>query len=378
MIRNLLILLLLSSPVFLGVALAQKQSASPAPPSSATPAAGTSANPSPGAASTTPAAKANPSPKSPQKQGEAAQVPPAEAVITIHGVCAVTPAGTKKAAAPQAGSGCVTKMTKAEFEKLLQSINPNNQQVPPNVRRSLAQRYVELLSFANAAEKAGVQKDPRFAERLRVQRLGTLAELYRLSLEEKYKNPPQSEIEAYYNQHKGDFEQAKLQRIYIPKNDLSAKSNTPEQKAAFQKKAEQLANDIQSRAAKGEDMEKLQKEVYTTLGLTGNPPSTEIGAIRKGSLKPDDEKQIFALNPGGVYKSDEPSAVVIYKLISKDTLGLDAAKQEISQLLFRRKMEDKMKEITGSVKADYDDKYFGPPQPPTPPGMPRPPGSDRR
>jgi hypothetical protein len=269
-------------------------------------------------------------------------------------------------------------MTKAEFEKLLQSINPNNQQVPPNVRRSLAQRYVELLSFANAAEKAGVQKDPRFAERLRVQRLGTLAELYRLSLEEKYKNPPQSEIEAYYNQHKGDFEQAKLQRIYIPKNDLSAKSNTPEQKAAFQKKAEQLANDIQSRAAKGEDMEKLQKEVYTTLGLTGNPPSTEIGAIRKGSLKPDDEKQIFALNPGGVYKSDEPSAVVIYKLISKDTLGLDAAKQEISQLLFRRKMEDKMKEITGSVKADYDDKYFGPPQPPTPPGMPRPPGSDRR
>jgi hypothetical protein len=70
--------------------------------------------------------------------------------------------------------------------------------------------------------------------------------------------------------------------------------------------------------------------------------------------------------------------VVIYKLISKDTLGLDAAKQEISQLLFRRKMEDKMKEITGSVKADYDDKYFGPPQPPTPPGMPRPPGSDRR
>lgn len=378
MIRNLLILLLLSSLVFLGVALAQTQSASPAPPSSATPAAGTSASPSPGAASTAPAAHATPSPKPTQKQGEAAQVPPAEAVITIHGVCAVTPAGTKKTAAPQAGSGCVTKMTKAEFEKLLQSINPNNQQVPPNVRRSLAQRYVELLSFANAAEKAGVQKDPRFAERLRVQRLGTLAELYRLSLEEKYKNPPQSEIEAYYNQHKGDFEQAKLQRIYIPKNDLSAKSNTPEQKAAFQKKAEQLANDIQSRAAKGEDMEKLQKEVYTTLGLTGNPPSTEIGAIRKGSLKPDDEKQIFALNPGGVYKSDEPSAVVIYKLISKDTLGLDAAKQEISQLLFRRKMEDKMKEITGSVKADYDDKYFGPPQPPTPPGMPRPPGSDRR
>jgi hypothetical protein len=369
MLKRFMILLLSSSTIFAQIGLAQ---ATAAPKTATAPKTQSSPAPASAAKQGQPPAQANQSPKPGQTADQSAQVPPTEDVVTIHGICSGSASGAKKTSAPAAG--CVTKMTRAQFDKLVQSINPSGQAVPPNVRRNLAQRYVELLAFADAAEKAGVDKDPRLAERLRVQRLATLAELYRQSLEEKYKNPPQSEIDAYYNQHKGDFEQAKLRRIYIPKNDLSGKSTTPEQKSAFQTKAEQLANGIRDRAAKGEDTDKLQKEVYSTLGLPGNPPNTEIGAIRKGSLKPDDEKQIFALNPGGIYKSDEPSAVVIYKLEGKETLGLDAAKAEISQLLFRRKMEEKLKEITGSVKVVYDEKFFGPP---TPAGPPRPPGDQR-
>lgn len=369
MLRTLIILLLLST-----VALAQTNGAAP----SATPEAkadqgAAAASPSPSTKSGESDAKSTGETSaksaqgavSSQKPAEAAQVPATEAVVTIHGLCpAAAGTATKKGASPAAG--CTTKITKAQFDRLVQAINTNNQPLPPNARRSIAQRYTELLAFANAAEKAGVEKDPRFAERLRIQRLSTLAEFYRISLEEKYRNPPQAEIDAYYKEHQADFQQAKLRRIYIPKTDLSGKSNTPEQRTAFQNKAEQLAKDIQERAAKGEDVDKLQKEVYSTLGMTSNPPNTDIGNVRKGALKPEDEKAIFALNPGGVYKSDEASAIVIYKLESKDTVPKEAAKDEISRTLFRQKMEARMKEITGSAKPDFNDKYFGPAAPAAP------------
>jgi len=375
MLRTPIILLLLST-----VALAQTNGAAPsATPETKADQGAAAASPSPSPKSGESEAKSGKSAQgaaaSSQKPADAAQVPATEPVITIHGLCPTGTAGTatKKGVSPSAG--CTTKITKAQFDRLVQAINPNNQALPANARRSIAQRYTELLAFANAAEKAGVEKDPRFSERLRIQRLSTLAEFYRLSLEEKYKNPPQSEIDAYYKEHQADFQQAKLRRIYIPKTDLSGKSNTPEQRTAFQNKAEQLAKDIQERAAKGEDIDKLQKEVYSTLGMTSSPPSTEIGNVRKGALKPEDEKAIFALNPGGVYKSDEASAIVIYKLESKETMPKEAAKDEISRTLFRQKMEARMKEITGSVKPDLNEKYFGPAAPAGPPQGP--PGATR-
>ena len=121
-----------------------------------------------------------------------------------------------------------------------------------------------------------------------------------------------------------------------------------------------MGDDMVQRANKGEDMDALEKDAYSKLGLTITAPSTQIGPVRKGALPAATDKQIFALAQGGTYKDDEPTAVVIYKVESKQTLPLDKVKDEIERTMERQKMEATMKSITSSVKADYNDKYFGP------------------
>lgn len=223
------------------------------------------------------------------------------------------------------------------------------------MRRNVAQAYVELLAFAQAAEKAGVENDPKFKEQLRLMRLQALASIYRHDLEDKNKNLPPQEIQAYYNQNLPKYEEIKLSRIFIP-----AKNPSSPAKDDWEKKAEQEANDIHDRAAKGEDFEKLQKEAYTSLGLTIAPPNTSVGTRRRGMLTPTEEQELFALKPGDVSKVEqEPAGFIIYKVESRQTLPEEQVKDEISRELFRQKMESQMKSVTSNVKADFNDQYFG-------------------
>lgn len=282
----------------------------------------------------------------------ATAVAPTAPVITVKGVC---PDGTPSSAQP-----CTTTVTKGQFEKLLNALNSSNQTIAPAMRRNLAQAYVELLAYAQAAEKAGVDKDSKFIEVMRLVRMRTLADLYRRDLEEKYRNPPEADIQAYYNQNVQRYEEIKLSRIFIPAKNPSAQA-----KDDWEKKAAQVATDMHDRAAKGEDMEKLQKEAYTTLGLTIAPPTTLVGARRRGMLAQTDEQELFALKPGQVSKVEqEPASYIVYRVESKQTLPVDQVKDEISRELFRQKLDTQLKSVTASVQAEYNDEYFGPPAPP--------------
>lgn len=284
-----------------------------------------------------------------------AAVPPATPIITVKGVCA--PSGSASSAGP-----CTTTVTKEQFERLLNALNSSNQNIAPAMRRNLAQAYVELLAYAQAAEKAGIEKDSKFIEVMRLVRMRTLADLYRRDLEEKYRNPPEAEIQAHYNQNVQRYEEIKLSRIFIPAKNPSAQT-----KDDWEKKAAQVATDIHDRAAKGEDLEKLQKEAYTTLGLTIAPPTTALGARRRGTLSPTDEQELFALKPGEVSKVEqEPAGYIVYKVESKQTLPMEQVKDEISRELFRQKLDAQLKSVTGSVQAEFNDQYFGPPA--APPG----------
>jgi hypothetical protein len=279
-----------------------------------------------------------------------------EPIITVKGLCASATDGIARPAAASSKDSCVSTISKSSFEELMHAVAPN---IPPNMKKNVAQQLVELLALAQAAEKAGIDKEPSFAEFMRVQRLTVLGNLYGRSLDEKYKHPPQSDIDAYYKEHQGDFQEAKLRRVYVPKLDPTGKSTTPEQKAAYAEKAKKIADDMYARAQKGEDPQTLQKDTYTALGITTTPPPAELGAIRKGALSPQTDKAVFALSPGGVTMSDEPAAFIIYKLDTKQQLSEDNVKEEISRMLYQQKMQGRRKEISSSVQATFDDKYFG-------------------
>ena len=298
----------------------------------------------------------------------ASEVAPGQAVITLQGLCPGTAAS--KAA-------CKTVITRAQFEKILNAVAPPGQVVPPAARLNLAKAYVQLLTVAEAGRKAGVERDPRFQETLKLDRLRTTAEFYQRKLQDQYRNASGQEIDSYYKQHQAEFEQVKLRRIYIPNANpqADAQKETAEAKQAFAKKAEQTANEIQARAAKGEDPDKLEKEALTSLGITITPPSTDLGNRTRQMLPPQDAETIFALQPGGVSKLvTSPSGFAIYKVESKSTMPLDQAKPEISNEL----LSAKMKQILSSVNVDLSNKYFGASSTPAPPAGSTPPATPPR
>lgn len=357
MTRSLIICILLAI-----TAAAQKPQSTPSKQTPAAPAA----TPSP-----SPAGHAAP-PSLMKRDEKPAEVPPNQPVISIKGLC---PADTNVATSNKVPSTaeCSMTVTKEQFDNLVKSFNTSNQPVTQAQRRGLAEKYVELLVFSEAGKSAGVENSPTYAEVMRVLRLKTLGDLYLNQLAEQYRNPPEQEIEAYYQANQQKYEAAKLSRIYLPKNDPDPKA-TPQQKQDFEKKVQQVSDDIQARAAKGEDMAKLQKEAYTSLGITAAPPNTELSQARHGTFPPKLDQEIFSHKAGEVFRSDDPSGYMIYRVDSRQPSPLESVKAEISQQLFREKMEAKTKELNAPVHAEYDDKYFGPPVkagPPVPPGAAR-------
>lgn len=286
----------------------------------------------------------------PQK-GPGPEVAPNEVVLTVHGAC--------EAADGRITGSCNTTLSREQFEKLLASLNTNNQTVAPDARRKVAQSYAQLMALTKAAYAAGTDKTERFQIVMQLVRMRTLGDMYRVALEDEYRIPPQAEIEAYYNQNRPKFEEVTLSRVFIPAKNTAAAS-----KDDYDKKAAAVAAEMHDRAAKGEDMEKLQKEAYTRLGLTVVPPSSAPTSRRRGVAPRAEEEELFSLSPGQVDKlRQEPTGYLIFRCESKQIAPLEQVKDEISRAIFRQKMEKAMKEVDESVKADLNGKYFGPPEP---------------
>jgi hypothetical protein len=287
----------------------------------------------------------------PQPVAPPAPVAPDTPVVTVHGVC---PEGqTAPADKPDA---CTMVLTRAQFEALVSSLNVNNTNYPPPALRGFATDYAKILALASAGEKAGVEKDPRFADLMKIARARALAESYRRSLQEKYANPSDDEIAAYYKQNADRFEQTKIDRIHIPKVDPTRpQDRSPE----FEKKAKQLAGDIRERAARGEDVTSLQVEVYKTLGLKAQPPQTELSTSPKPTFPANVEQDINALKAGEVTKVEiEPSGFNIYKVRSRNTMPMEVARAQIVREISQKNIDDALKAATSGVTSDLNEQYF--------------------
>ena len=312
-------------------------------------------------------AKATPRANSPAAKSEGAgskEVAPNATVITIKGLCSAPvskTATTKTAATKASGSAaaqsasCETLITKKQLDAVIEAVRPN---LPAPQRRMLAQQYVELLTMANAASKAGLEKDPEVQEKLRLAKLQVLAQSYTRDMQKKDSEVPQADLEKYYKDNASKYEQAKLLRIYIP--IVTAEGKPPDTAAT-----KLIAEKIQQRAAAGEDFDKLQKDAFAVAENKGTPPSVDMGERRRGTLPPKQEDAVFALKPGAVSPAlEETSGFYIYKIVSKEQLPLDRVRDEIKGILSRERFRDQMEKTRTSVQPTFNDAYFGGPSSP--------------
>ena len=304
------------------------------------------------------------------------ELAPDQPVISISGLCPADTGVATKSAVPSTKQ-CAITVTREQFDNLVKAFNSNNQPLPLSARRKLGEAYVEILVFSEAAKAAGVENSAVFAEVMRVLRLRTLAEIYRTQLSEELRNPPQQDLEAYYQANQSKYDSAKLSRIYLPKNSPDPQA-TLEQKQGYLQKVQQVLADVQARAAKGEAIDKLQKEAYVTLGISAAPPNTDINTARRGMFPAKLDQEIFSHQAGEVFRIEDTNGYLIYRVDSRQALPLDSVKTEISQEIFRRKMDEKTKELNAPVHTTYNEQYFGPPVPAgTPAGQQAPPATPK-
>ncbi len=316
----------------------------------------------------------------------AASVLPDSPVVTIEGMCDY-PMGTATSNGrsrgqdrstpdpPDDGSSagpntsvCKTIVTKAQFEKLVEALNPR---MAAAARRQLAESYPRLLLFAKKARELGLDQDPRFTETMRFAEIQLLTQRLNRYFEEQASSITESDVEEYYKGNAIKFEREELLRIFVPKQTRqSQKTVSGEHSGApVDSPMPKVAEKIRARAAAGEDFQQLQKEAFEVAGVSSGSPNVSMGTIAAVGL-PLNHQRVFEMEPGQV--SDviaDPSGYYIYKVVSKQMTPLAKASNEIRKSITSGRVQDASASLNRSIKSELDPKYFG-----GPPGTGRPPG----
>jgi peptidyl-prolyl cis-trans isomerase C len=357
--------------------------------------------PAPSQPANGPAEQAKPQAPPPAPEDKSASVPANAPVLTIEGVCPeqrkTTPASAKsaagaKTAAKTPAADCKTVITKAQFEKLANSLVPN---VTPQVKKQLAGLLPRIMAMSEDAKKQGLDKTPEFNERIKFVKMQVLSQALQQQIQKKAADIPQSDLEQYYKDHPEMFEQYNVDRIFVPrtkqaepeakaeeeKNEKLTDEQQKAKEAAEKAKAEEseqamskLAEELRTRAAAGEDFAKLQKEAFDAAGMKIESPTVNLPNVRRTGLPPG-HTAVFDLKPGEVSQViSDSGGHYIYKVISKTELPFDQVKNEIHSKMQNDRMRDMMEKVNNSFKAVPNEAYFGPGgvSPMPPPHMPRP------
>jgi hypothetical protein len=248
-------------------------------------------------------------------------------------------------------------VTKQQFDVVVNALNAIGPPLLTAQRRAVAEGYATTLLNYEAARKAGVERDPRYAEVMRLARMRAMSDMYKALMQEKARKVAPEAIEAYYKENLDKFEELTLQRVTLPRyNSANLKDDQ------FADKASKIARDIHDRVVNGEDLDKLQKEAFEELGVK-NPPSTKMGTVRRGMYAAEQEKQIFALKPGEVTAViEQPSALLIFKMEGRETASLEKSKDEILRILIKQNLDKQEQAKDNLYQTDYNAEYTGPAQ----------------
>jgi parvulin-like peptidyl-prolyl isomerase len=249
---------------------------------------------------------------------------------------------------------CTVAVSRRQFEDLLSVLSPRGQAAPVAKDR-LAKTYVDLLAFDHAARELGIDNSPQYQATMQWLAANTLADLLRRRLEKESSVVSEAETEAYYREHLSQFEEVRLGRLVLPKDNFAAAD-----KQKFEQDTQRIAAGLRTRAANGEDLGRLQNEGYEALGFRGLPPATDVGYRRRATLPPAYSEEVFSLRPGEVSKvENETYSLVIYKVQSKRRLTHQQVKEEINREVAKEKLERSLKSITGNIRTKLNEKYFG-------------------
>lgn len=259
-----------------------------------------------------------------------------------------------------------TKITKAQFEQLLQTI-PEPQRAQFNSaagRRRLAEQMAELEAMAQEARTRKIDQQPAVQAEITLRVDQSLAQhLYQDFLAGA--KPDDVALHAYYDAHKADYEQVQAKHILIRAGAPAGPGSKPDQKTRTDAEALAMANDIHAKLVAGGNWDDLCKAFSDD---TANAQKGgELGTFEHGRMVPQFEQAAFKAEIG---KVTEPVKTQFgYHLIlveARNTKPFEEVKTQIEQKIKPEMAQKAVTEIKNKTMITYDDSYFGKPAaPPT-------------
>lgn len=305
-----------------------------------------------------------PRPADPNELVPNTPVSPDTPVITIQGVCDKSTAGNANSA------NCTTVITKAQFERIVDAIQPN---MAPAQKKQFAGRYVTALLLAQKAKDMGLDKGPDFEEQLQLAKLQLLERQAAEKMQKDAANVSDSEVSEYYQQHAADYKTISFERIFIPKQkQIDVPDEKPTDVASVQAKRQASepemkaeADKLRERAVAGEDFSKLQQEAYDFAGSKMKATNVKMDNMRKTSIPPTDGS-IFDLKKGEISQIfSDPTGYRIYKISEITDLPLSSVQEEVKRTLAGQNVKNSWESLQKAAKTTYDEAYFATPAPPS-------------
>jgi peptidyl-prolyl cis-trans isomerase C len=245
------------------------------------------------------------------------------------------------------------KITRAEFESLLASLSD---QARAQGKRRLAEQLAEVKAMAQEARKRKLDQTPQAQMLVALQTDNALASVLYKEISESVKTDDASE-RAYYDAHKGQYEQAKASHILI-RFKGSRVPLRPNQKELTPEEALAKAQEIRKKLAEGGDFAALAKAESDDTGTAQNGGS--LGTFPRGQMVPEFENAAFSLPVGQI--SDPIKTPFGYHIIRVDQRNqktFEEAKADLEKQMKPQAAQQAAQDIRKQAQVTLDDAYFG-------------------
>jgi peptidyl-prolyl cis-trans isomerase C len=301
-----------------------------------------------------PAAVAKPAAEAPAKPAAAAPAKPA------------TPL-----ADPVVFTSGAAKMTKSEFDNVMKNLPDNLKSQmggdTPDARRRLAEQLSEVMLYAGEARKLKLDQKPQAKVQFFLQQESTLAALLFQHLNELNK-PTEAVSKAWYETHKGEYEQAKARHILI-RFKGSRVPLKPDQKDLTEEEALAKTQAIRERLVKGEDFAVVAKAESDDTG--SGAQGGDLGTFGRGRMVPVFEDAAFSQAIGAISEPvKSPFGYHLIQVQERNSKSFEEVRPEIEKKLQGENAQKAMEAVKNSSKPVLDEGYFGKPAVAKPPAAP--------
>jgi len=293
----------------------------------------------------------------------------ASAVITLNGLCTNEILSRAPGAPPSSGTkvvpasditptpDCKTEISKDAFEAQFKALKPKGTEVD---RRRMAQQYPEMLVFAERAHELGLDNNPDFQQRTRMNYLQNLGQTMVMHIKEQVLAIPDAELAKFYKEHPDRFVKFHLARVIVPKTkEHGDKAVSAEVQVADAQQMKVVADKIYKEAQTGVPFSRLQARAYAAAGYPEDAIEVDAGDEWTIDHFSKEYAQAFLdLKPGQVSPViDYVDSYQFFKLIARTTVPESEAKGFEQQMLIKD-VTDKMRD---AVNIKTDEAYFSGP-----------------